>query len=460
MTQVSGIAVMMLYGETPQWQMHVSALTIADPSSVGDGFDPIAFKAGVAERLARVPPFRWKVREVAFGLDRPVLVDEGDFDIDRHFHRVAVPTPGDARQLGRLVGQLMATPLDRSLPLWEMWLIEGLEGGLFAVLTKIHHAVVDGTSGIDLTGFLMDSEPGARARRLPDFPPPDPPPSPIGSALRATGNLLTMPLRSTRYAAQLAQQGAAATSRLLGGSAVGLPFRTGKSSLNGPISRRREFAYTDLPLADAFGVKEAHAVKVNDVILAVVAGALREYLAERGDLPSRPLVAEMPVDIRTADSRLDVGTRVANTFVSLATDVEDPLERLRAIHRSSLDAKKIQQDLGRHKHIDLSEVLPPVLMGAALRSYSRSGLESLVPPIYGLIVSSVRGPAVDFYMGGAKVVGVYPMGPLLYASGLNITALTLGDRIQFGLVACPERVPDPWAVADLLPKALSELVAA
>ncbi|HET6966320.1 MAG TPA: wax ester/triacylglycerol synthase family O-acyltransferase [Acidimicrobiales bacterium] len=459
MTRVSGIDVMMLYAETPSWQMHVSGLMIADPSTAPDGFDAGVFRSGAAERLASLPPFRWKVREVALGLDHPVLVDEGDFDFDRHFHHVSLPGPGSPRQLGGLVGALMSKPLDRSLPLWEMWLIEGLQGGRVAVLTKIHHALIDGASGVDLTSLLLDVEPSPSGHPLPSFPPPDPPPSAISSALRATANLMATPLRLGRYATQVVEQGAVAGYHLLRGSNVGLPFRTGRSALNGPITSAREFAYVDLPLSDVRAVRVAHRVKVNDVILAAVAGSLRAYLLERGGLPSRPLVAEMPVNMRSEKNRMDIGTRVANTFVSLATDIEDPVERLRAIHRSSIDAKQVQHDVGARKHLDLSDVLPPLLTGAALRAYSRSGLESLVPPIYSLIVSNVRGPDFDLYLGGAKVVGIYPMGPLLYASGLNITALTLGDRIHLGLVACPDRVPDPWSVAELLPKALDELAA-
>lgn len=460
MTRVSGIDVMMLYGETPSWQMHVSALMVADPAKGTGRFDPAAFGSALAERVALAAPFRWRIREIASGLDAPVFVDDGHFELDRHFHRVALPAPGDRTQLGALVGQLMSRPLDRSDPLWEFWLIEGLEGDRFATFTKMHHAVIDGASGADLTTLLLDTEPDPPAR--PDFhySPPDPPPSTLEAALGAARHLLATPLRAGLYALQLAEQGAIAGRHLLRGSKAGLPFSTPKSSLNGPLSARRDFAFADLDLRGVLRVKEAHQVKANDVILAVVAGALRSYLEGCGGLPERSLVAEVPVNIRTEAQRNDVGTHVANSFVTLATDVDDPVERLLTIHRSANDAKALQRELTAHKRLDLSDVLPPVLMGAALRGYGASGLEPRVPPIYSAIVSNVRGPDIDLYVAGAAVEGIYPMGPLLYAAGLNITAFTLHGRIHFGLVACPDVVKDPWAVANCLSAALDELLAA
>lgn len=458
MTRVSGIDVMMLYGETPSWQMHVSALVIADPANLAGGLDTDAYRSVLAERLALSPPFRWKVREVAGGLAQPVLVEEGDFDLDRHFHRVALPRPGDRVQLGEIVGTLMSRPLDRSQELWELWLIEGLEGDRVALLAKVHHALIDGASGVDVLSILLDLEPVPAARPAVTLAPPDPAPSPVVAAIGATRHVLATPCRAARYAVQLAEQGAIAGRHLLAGTKAGLPFTAGKSSLNGALSARRDVAFVDVGLDEVLRVKNTYQVKVNDVILALVAGALRSHLEDRCDLPSRSLVAEVPVNIRTEAQRGEVGTRVANSFVNLATDVADPVERLKTIHRSSDDAKALQHDLAAHKHISLSDVLPPVFVGAAVRGYGASGLEPRVPPIYSVIVSSVRGPDSELYMAGAKVEGVYPMGPLLYASGLNVSALTLRNRIHFGLVVCPDVVKDPWAVADQLPKALVELV--
>lgn len=458
MTRVSGMDVMLLYGETPSWHTHVSALQIVDPSTAPAGFDAEIFRSRLAERLALSPPFRWKVREVALGLDQPVFVDDGDFDLDRHLHHITVPHPGGPRELSELVGTLLATKIDRSQALWEIWLIGGLEGGRYAMLMKIHHAVIDGASGVDLAGLVMDLEPEPPPRERMEVAVPDPAPSGVAAVLGAAARTAGTPVRTARYAAQLAQQAAVAGQHLLRRTAAGLPFVTARSSLNGALTRRRSFAFVDLPLGDVRTVKDAFGVKVNAALLAIVAGALRSYLVSRDELPSGTLVAEVPVNIRTDATRADVGTRVANSFVTLATDVEDPVERLRTIHRSSEDAKVLQHDLAARKHINLSDVLPPVVLGLAVRAFGSSGLEPRVPPIYSVIVSNVRGPDADLYMAGAKVVGIYPMGPLLYGSGLNITMLSLGQQVHVGLVACPDVVRDPWAVADLLPAALADLV--
>jgi WS/DGAT/MGAT family acyltransferase len=459
MARVTGIDVMMLYGESAGWHMHVCALTILDPSTAPERFDADALWAVFKERLVLAPQFRWKVRDVAFGLDQPAFVEDEHFELQHHLHRAALPRPGGERELGELAGQLMARRLERSRPLWEMWLIEGLDGGRFALLTKIHHAVVDGTSGVDLGQLLMDVEPVPAPRDGPPAATTGPPPSALVSAAGAIGNALWSPVRMARYAAQIAEQAVVMGRHLLRGTAAGLPFATPRSALNGAITQRRELAFTSVPLADAIRVQRAFKVKVNDVVLALVADALRSWLEGLGSLPDRSLVAEVPRSVRTTATRHDVGTRVANTFVSLATDVTDPAARLLAIHRSSQDAKALQHDLAAHKQVNLSDVPPPRLLGAAVRGFAGSGLESLVPPIFSLIVSSVAGPTVDFYMAGAKVVGTYPMGPLLYGSGLNVTALTLGDRIHFGLVACPDVVPDAWPIAERLPGALADLVA-
>ena len=447
----------MLYGETPAWHMHVSGLMIADPSTAPHGFDAERIKDVLAERLALAPPFKWRIREQVFGLDQPVLVDDPDFNLDSHFHHVTLSKPNRREALGELVGEIMSRPLDRSRALWEVWLIDGLEGGHFGLLTKISHAVIDGASGVDLTSMLMDLEPDPAKPPEVSFPPPDPAPSTVAAAAGAARSVLLTPMRAALYAAQLAEQGLVAGRHLMGGTSAGLPFTAGHCSLNGAITPRRGFAFVDLPLEEVLRVKGIRQVKVNDVILATVAGALRAYLIARDELPAHSLVAEVPVNIRTEATQHDVGTRVANSFVRLATEIADPVERLQAIHTSADDAKALQQELAAHKHINFTDVLPPVLLGAAVRGYGASGLEPLVPPVYSVIVSNVRGPSCDFYMAGARVVGIYPMGPLLFGSGLNFTAFTHGDRVQFGLVTCPDVVPDPWAIADLVPGAFAEL---
>jgi len=460
MPRVSGMDVMFLYGETPSWHMHTAALLVLDPASAPGGLDADALSAFYERRLASAAQFRWKVHHVAFGLDRPAVVEDPAFDLSNHVHRVDVPAPGGPREVGGIVGELLARKLDRSHPLWEVWVLEGLAGGRLALLTKIHHSIIDGMSGVDLANRVLDLSP------VPAPPPPaphltpEPAPSFVGGLASALGAALRAPYRTARYAAQTLDQGVVLGRHLLGGTTAGLPFAAARSAVNGPLTARRTLAYTSVPIADVTRVKEAFRVKVNDVVLAVVSGSLRAWLLDRGELPRRSLVAEVPVSVRSEATRDHVGTQVANSFVTLATDVASPVERLRAIHRSSLDARDLQRDLAERKRVNLSDVPPPRLLGLAVRAFGASGLEARLPPIYSVIVSSVAGPQLDFYVAGARVEAVYPVGPLMYASGVNVTALTLGDHVHFGIVACPDVVADPWAIADAVPAALAELLAA
>ncbi|MFI5040305.1 MAG: wax ester/triacylglycerol synthase domain-containing protein, partial [Acidimicrobiales bacterium] len=287
MARVTGMDVMFLYGETANWHMHVCAITILDPSTAPGGFHADALRALFEERLVLAPQFRWKVRGLALGLDDPVFVEDEHFDLDRHVHYATVPPPGGRRELGELTGELMALKLDRSRPLWEIWLIDGLEDGRFAVLTKIHHSIIDGVSGADLAGLLMDVDPVPEPREVGAVATPDPARSGIAEAAGAIGHALMSPARTARYAVQLTLQAAVLGRHMLRGTAAGLPFFTPSSPLNGALTPRRELAVASVPFADVVRVKEAFGVKVNDVILALVGGALRAWLEGLGALPNR-----------------------------------------------------------------------------------------------------------------------------------------------------------------------------
>jgi len=239
-----------------------------------------------------------------------------------------------------------------------------------------------------------------------------------------------------------------------------LPFQAPATSFNRPLSPHRSFAFSEVPVADAKRVKDAFAVKMNDVVLALVAGALRRYLESSGALPERPLIAQVPVSLRTEANRAEVGTLVGAMFASLATDVDDPGERLQAIHESTQAAKEMHSTLSASRKVSLADVPPPALVHLFAQAYSGLGLEARVPPIFNLIVSNVPGPTFDLYMAGARVLGAYPLGPLIYGSGLNATVFSLGGTMNFGFLACSEQVPDPWLIADGVPLALDELLEA
>jgi WS/DGAT/MGAT family acyltransferase len=452
--------VMFLCGETPTWHMHVSGVVVLDPSTAPGGFTVAGLREVLATRLPTVPQFRWKLREVPFGLDRPLWVDDAEFDLSFHFHCVALPSPGTREQLGDLVGELAARKLDRSRPLWEVWIIEGLEGGRVAVLTKIHHALIDGASGADLASLLMDLGPEPRVVDVPPVPPPETTPSAVELTIRGVAATLALPLRLAGTVVQLAQQGLSMGTRMRGHTRAGLPFQAPATSFNRRLGAERGFAFADVALADVRRVKDVFGVKVNDVVLTLVAGALRSYLVNLDGLPHRPLIAQVPVSLRTDETRAAVGTFVGTMFASLNTHLADPVERLLAIHESADSAKEMQHVLTAQRKASLADVPPPALVSLFAHAYTAAGLEGRLPPIFNLIVSNVPGPPFELYMAGARVVATYPLGPLLYGSGVNATVFSLGTTMHFGFLTCPGQVPDPWAIADGIPAALAELLVA
>jgi diacylglycerol O-acyltransferase / wax synthase len=459
MQRLSGPDAAFLYGETRSWHMHVSSVLMADPSTAPQGFSVERLRENTARRIELVPQFRWRVVEVPFGIDNPVFVEDPSFDIDYHVRHIAVPSPGGTRQLGELVGDLASYKLDRTRPLWEFWLIEGLEDGKVAVLAKVHHAIIDGVSGADLATVLLDLEPD----------PPEPPtpirpehgeriPTPPELLARAAISNMVMPWRTAQFGAQLVRQGRTFLRFRSGPKPPPAPFSAPRTSFNGRISPNRRFAYTTLPLSTMKSVKNAFGVKLNDVVLAVCAGALRRYLHSRDELPEQPLIAQVPVSTRTEDTKDDVGVQVAAMFASLETQVEDPVERLLAIHAGTTGAKEMQRAMAADKIMNLTDTMSPALVGLAARMYTGARLEDRTPPVFNLIISNVPGPPFDLYMAGARITGIYPMGPLLYGAGLNITVMSNATGVDFGVLTCRDVAPDPWLISDALSDSLQELV--
>jgi len=464
MQRLSGADAGFVYGETPSWHMHAGTLVVLDPSTAPGGFDVHRLRALLEARAGLLGPFLRRLVEVPFGLDRPAWVNDAHLDLDRHFHRVGVPPPGGPRELGALVGDLFAYKLERDRPLWEDWFIEGLEDGNVGLLFKVHHSLVDGARGARLYEVLFDLDPDAPFERpgTPELGGERIPPG-WEMALRALPRLAATPLRAIRTAGHLG--GSALRMLRFRGSAewaaATFPFQAPRTSLNQAITPHRGFAFCSVPLSGVKTIKNALSVTVNDVVLGICAGALRRYLADRGELPTTPLIAQVPVAVHV-DAGGDAtgsawGNAVAVMGAALATQLDDPAERLRAIHTSTHSAKAMHGALGDDLILDLADVAPPGVLAAGVRAYTRLRLTERHPPIFNLIVSNVRGPSFPLYIAGARLVANYPMGPLLDGGGLNITVLSYLDQIDFGFVVCPEIVADPWQLADATSLAFAEL---
>lgn len=457
MRQVPGPDAAFLDAERPEWHFHVSALVILDPAA-SDHFSFDALRATLAQRIHRAPQFRWKLRPSPIPIiARPYWVDDEQFDIDRHLNHVALADPQDERALSRLVGRLLSSQLDRTRPLWEMWLIDGLEGGHSALLAKIHHSIIDGQSGAELATLLFDLEPDPAPD--PDPPPFEPHPAPTDREILGdvTRRAVTWPFRVTRLADQFVRQGVEYVRHTVSPAPTTHPFQAPRTPFNGALTPSRSFASASTSLAEAKMIKDVFGVKLNDVILATVAGALRSYLGDIDEIPGAPLVAQVPVSMRADDDR-HIGTKVSMMFAAMATDIEDPVERLRKIHATTRGAKEMRSALSARQIMSLTDNTPPALIGLAARTWTGAAVDVGAPPVFNVIVSNVPGPQFDLYVAGARIDAMYPMGPLLFGSGVNVTIVSNATRLDYGILACPDLVPDPWDIAGRLAPAFEELL--
>ena len=439
--------------EAPNALGHVGSIGVLDPSTRPDlGFDALA--AHIEARIERVPRFTWKLQEVTLGLDRPYWVPDPAFRVGNHVRRAAIPSPGTLRELHELVGRLHAQPLDRSRPLWEIVLIEGLADGRVGLYIKIHHCLMDGASGTGLADVLADLTPDADGPLLvPDAYQEEPPKAP--GSLRVTANAVANHFRRGRRVGH--HLGRAATA--LGRS---LLRRDGSPSVprlyfNQNPSRRRALATVSLPLESVKSLRKHFDVKLNDVMLELVGSAMRRFLAERGELPEEPLVAMCPVSTRDAsDVKLD--NQLTSMAVPLATDCVDPVERLGRIAQHATRAKEDVARGGFDYLAALGETLAPGLVTLSIAAAELAGDASPLPANF--VVSNVRGTPMPLYFAGARVDSIMPMSMLAMGQCLNVTVVSYMDKIDVGITYDPDRVPDAERLAEGMLQALEELESA
>lgn len=465
-----------LYAETPSWHMHVAALAVVEPEASGGRFSASALRALTEQRLPSLPPFRWQLVDVPLGVEVPGWIEADEVDLDYHLRHVTLPPPGSMAQLDDLVASIVSTQLDRSRPLWEMYLIDGLHDGRAAVLTKVHHSLVDGVSGAGLTAAIMDITPEPRAVSPEPVDPldhdvPDAFGLLVGGLVRSA---VTMPGRLARFGVQTVRQGVAAVTSLGRGSRPVMPYTAPRTHFNGEFTARRALGRATLSLDRLMAVKSAVNAQLgetvpegqvapratlNDVVLALCAGALRDHLIDHGSLPDQPLVVQVPVSLRNDSNRTEVGSLVGSMFATLATHVVDPLDRLHHIRESTVAGKAMTEVLGEHRSIGMTQMLSPGALGVITRLLTAAHLER-GPSAVNLVVSNVPGPPMPLYLCGAPVVGYYPMGPLLLGMGLNVTVFSHDRQLDVGVFACPDLVNDPRSIADRFEDALSDLEAA
>jgi len=467
MERLSGLDASFLYLETPSLHMHVALTLTFDPSTVPGGYSFDRMKQSIEARLPAAPVFRRRLVEVPFRLGHPVWVDDADFDIDYHVRLAAVPKPGGLRQLADLAGDITGRPLDRARPLWEMWIVEGLAGDHIGFIAKMHHSTVDGVSGAALLAVLFDLSP----EPAPDAVPPEQPVDqrvPSGLELMSQA-MVARSLRPIDMTRDLVRTG----RRVLNVRRVrldprnraphakaALPLSAPRTSFNGALTWRRSVALTAIGLDDVKRLKNATGTTVNDVVLAVCTGALRNFLLEGDELPGKPLVAVVPVSVRSEVDDPRGSNQVSTMFVQLPVEVDDPLDRLQAIHDGTLGAKEEHEALGPDTLITWAEHATPNFFVNAARLYSRMRLADRHRPIANLVISNVPGPDVPLYLAGAELESGFPLGPVMDGMGVNITIMSYRGTLYWGIHASPDTIPKIWNLTAAIPLALDELLGA
>ena len=481
MRQLSSMDAQFLNVESPTTVGHVGSMIVLDPSTAPNGEWTLETVRAVLEpRLHLAEPFRQRLVQVPLGLGRPYWIDDPDFDVEFHLRELALPSPGTREQLGEQVARIHARPLDRTRPLWEVYVITGLQGGKVAFYSKIHHAAIDGVSGAEILETIMDvtvepREVEADPRALRKRPVPSSvdlvrrglssmalnPVEVLRTVPKSLGYLDELPGAANFPGSHLLSETAGLVGRALGAKRPDVEHRTlvaPRTPLNGQITPHRRFSYGSVDFGDVRLVKNHFEMTVNDVVMALTATALRRWLLDHDALPNDPLVAAVPVSIRGEDHQGESGNHVSVMMAELPTHIADPEERLRFMREAMKDAKRHFEAVPATLLQDLASVVPTALSGLAARAFFK--LATVPGVLFNLFVSNVPGPQLPLYIAGARVEGIYPVSAVTdMTGGLNITLFSYNGALDFGLIACREMLPDVWNLITYLQEAMDEMVA-
>lgn len=460
--EMTGLDAAFLYLETPNAPMHVGGLSILEGTLTYD-----AMRALLLDRLHLVNVLTRRLVQVPMGLDKPVWIEDPNFHIDWHLHHTALPRPGDWHQLRRLCSRIFSQPLDRSRPLWEMVFVEGLDNipqvppGSVAVINKIHHACIDGMSGTDIVGMLFDLT--REPRVVPPAPPRHPAPIPTDlELLRMTAtNVARRPAKLPGLIADVAAAvGRATALAKASDTPPTLPFQAPPTPINRPINAQRNWNVALLELHRVKRLKQLMGCTVNDVVLAICAGALRTYLLQHNALPGQPLVTMVPVSTRTAAEKNTMGNQVSAMFLQLATDIADPIERLKQIARNAAVGKTYQGAVKAKRLIEATEFVPFGLAGQAAKAYARSQLSDYHRPIFNCVITNVPGPQVPLYLAGSQLLAQMGSAPILDGMGLMLAVTSYNGVLAITATSSPTVMPDLDAFTKMIWESANELEAA
>ena len=466
MRQLQGMDASFVALETKNSPMHIGSLLIYNPATAPGGF--VRFKDILAfyeSRLQLSKTVRQRLVRVPFDLDYPYWIEDPDFDLEYHVRHVALPEPGDWRQLCIQAARIFARPLDLTRPPWEFTVIEGIDGvegvakGSYAMVTKVHHAAIDGMSGIDLMEALHTLTADAPPPETPDTWKPEKVPAPAELLGKSYFNALTNPMKQLQVAAKAAPgiakaiKGLAAKEFSVSGEMVGP-----KTRFNKVISAHRVVEGRSVPLADIKAIRLAvPGAKVNDVFLAIIGGALRKYLAAKGDLPDKSLTAMAPISVRSSGEKGDMGNQVAAMIAPLGTQIADPVERLAFVHAKTMNSKAMTDAIGARNMTEVSKVSPALYMSLGAQLYTRLGLANRMGPPFTTVVTNVPGPPVPIYSAGARLESMMGLVCLTDGMGLAHVVQSYTDEATIAFTGCRELMPDPEFYAQCIQDSFEEL---
>lgn len=460
---LSALDASFIYLESDHSPMHIGGVYLIDAGDRPGSFSYARFYSHIERRLPCSRIFRQRLVEVPLSLSYPYWINDPDFDLAQHLPRLHLPSPGGKKELMQLAAQVFGRPLERKRPLWELTFVDGLDTvpgvapGSFAVISKVHHAAVDGGSGVELMGALLDLDATPHYLAENDNWQPEQLPGTARMVAAAYSRLG----RKSAELGKLVGAVAAGAVRLYGSSRakrINPPPRlltAPVSILNRAVSSSRTYWGVEFDFDRIRRIRlSLPGVTVNDVVLAVCAGGLRQYLLQRDALPERPLVTMVPISVRRKNQKSDMGNQVSAMLVGLATDMADPVQRLRQISRGAQDSKIYASALPADK---ITEFIPSEMLAAAARLYTRTRLGGRHRPFFNLIITNVPGPPVPLYLAAARLTQQFGMAPILDGLGLTIVALSYAGRISLGLTSCYRAIPDPDHLGSLLEQALLEL---
>jgi WS/DGAT/MGAT family acyltransferase len=455
---VSNLDAAMLYAETDEMPMHTLGVLILDRMELAAEASPFEVTRKLfAERIHLIPPFRRRVVQGPLQIGDPRWIEDPAFDLDQHLEHVVLPSPSGMRELRDFVGTFAARRLDRGRPLWKAALVEGLEHDRLSLVMKIHHAAMDGGRAAAIAGELLDDMPEGRPAPPPDEPwLPDREPTIPWLAADTIRTLLGKPRRAAEAAGHVATAVRARRSRQPSTQPDAAPpsdtplFEAPPTRFNRALTPNRSVGLSDVAFSDVKKIRRAFGTTVNDVVLAASCASLRSWLAAHGGLPQRPLVATVPVSVRLDGD--DAGNRVSVIRAHLPMNVDDSVERLLSIHADTKRQKSRHRGQGGGDVLKnfadvVTNVTVPWILTHLIGFYSSHHLADKVPPLWNVVISNIAGPPTPLYATGARLTHLFPLGPVQEGSGLNITVMSVVDRLCFGALACTELVPDVQDIA-------------